>query len=419
MDKHLHKRANEDFVVNILKKYLSKDLSLKQILDVLKIKKSRFYDLLSTFKRSPESFSISYIRKTNKRISSELEVIILNELEKEKKLIDNKNIPIKDYNYTFIKDQIYKNYKQKVSTPTIISRAKQNNYYIQKKEHKKHDREVLTNYPGELIQHDSSFHQFSPYAEKKWYLITSLDDYSRFLLYAELLEKETSWAHIQSLESVFLNYGIPLKYYVDSHSIFRFVQGRDSVWRNNKKITDESIPQWKHVLNDFNVEVTYALSPQAKGKIERPYQWLQDRLVRTCARENIKNITDAKKVLRYEVSRYNNHQVHSTTKEIPAVRFKNAVSIQKTFFREFKLPKPYELTKDVFCLRLSRMTDAYHKIYFDNLIFKLKDVPIRENVEIKIIPVKRNNLIELRFWHKNKLVDSKLISSSDFNKFQF
>lgn len=79
MYKHLHKRANEDFVVNILKKYLSKDLSLKQVLDVLKIKKSRFYDLLNIFKRSLESFSISYIRKTNKRISSELEVMILNE----------------------------------------------------------------------------------------------------------------------------------------------------------------------------------------------------------------------------------------------------------------------------------------------------------------------------------------------------
>lgn len=419
MDKHLHKRANEDFVVNILKKYLAKDLSLKQVLEVLKIKKSRFYDLLNNFKNNPESFSISYVRKTNKRISGELENIILNELEKEKMLIEDMDIPIKYYNYSFIKDQIFKNYKHKVSTPTIISRAKLNNYYIQKKEHKKHDREVLTNYPGELIQHDSSHHQFSPYADKKWYLITSLDDYSRYLLYAELLEKENSWAHIQSLETVFLNFGIPLKYYVDSHSIFRFVQGRDSEWRNNKKITDESTPQWKLVLNDFNVEVTYALSPQAKGKIERPYQWLQDRLVRTCARENIKTLTEAKKILRYEVSRYNNHQVHSTTKEIPVIRFNNAVSIKKTFFRPFKLPKPFELTKDVFCLRTARSTDAYHKIHFDNLVFKLKDIPVRENVDIRIIYNRKKNLVELRFWYKNRLIDSKFVSSSGFNKFQF
>lgn len=182
MDKHLHKRADKNFVINILKKYLSKDLSLNQVLEVLKIKKIRFYDLLNKFKNNQEGFSISYIRKTNKRISSELERIIIKELENEKQLIENKDIPIRNYNYTYIKNQIYKNYKQKVSTPTIIARAKQLDYYIQKKEHKKHDREVLTNYPGELIQHDSSVHQFSPYADKKWYLITSLDDYSRCLI---------------------------------------------------------------------------------------------------------------------------------------------------------------------------------------------------------------------------------------------
>jgi hypothetical protein len=40
----------------------------------------------------------------------------------------------------------------------------------------------LTNYIGELIQHDCSHHKWSPYATSKWYLITSLDDYSRKLL---------------------------------------------------------------------------------------------------------------------------------------------------------------------------------------------------------------------------------------------
>ncbi len=57
----------------------------------------------------------------------------------------------------------------------------------------------------------------------------------------------------------------PLAYYVDSHSIFRFVQGRDSFWRNHYRLTDEANPQWKQLLDDCRVKVTYALSPQAKG----------------------------------------------------------------------------------------------------------------------------------------------------------
>jgi len=83
---------------------------------------------------------------------------------------------------------------------------------------------------------------------------------------------------------------MPFSYYVDSHSIFRFVRGRDSFWQKHFSLTDGSTPQWKQVLDDCNVKVTYALSPQAKGKIERPYGWLQDRLIRTCVRENITDI---------------------------------------------------------------------------------------------------------------------------------
>ena len=48
-------------------------------------------------------------------------------------------------------------------------------------------------------------------------MITSLDDFSRFILYAILVAKETSWEHILTLEYVLLTYGIPLCYDEDSH----------------------------------------------------------------------------------------------------------------------------------------------------------------------------------------------------------
>ena len=159
-------------------------------------------------------------------------------------------MPVRFYNYSYIRDLLLNKYQQKVSLPTIINRAKEYNFYCPKPERKAHDREVLTNYVGELIQHDSSHHKWSPYAGEKWHLITSLDDYSRKLLYADFVVTETSWDHILALESVLLGYGLPLSYYVDSHSIFRFVQGRDSIWRKHYKITDEADTQWKQVLND-------------------------------------------------------------------------------------------------------------------------------------------------------------------------
>lgn len=59
------------------------------------------------------------------------------------------------------------------------------------------------------------------------------------------------------------------------------------------------------MLSELGVNIEYALSPQAKGKVERPYRWIQDRLVRTCAREGISDIKDASKVLLHEINRYN------------------------------------------------------------------------------------------------------------------
>ena len=47
----------------------------------------------------------------------------------------------------------------------------------------------------------------------------------------------------------------------------------------------------------LGVDVIYALSAQAKGKIERPYRWLQDRIVRTCALEHLTTIDDGRVVL--------------------------------------------------------------------------------------------------------------------------
>jgi len=388
MTKQLHKRFTTEQVKALFQKYLYEGIELIYILETLKIKKRRFFQLLKEYKRDPNNFSLQYKRKSaTRKISAEIEKSIINELKEEKKLIEDEDISVTSYNYSYIKDRIYEDHKQKVSLPTIIDRAKKEGFYKPRKRKKKsHDREVHSNYIGELIQHDSSHHKFSPYADKKWYLITSLDDYSRFLLYAKLMEREISWYHILALQDVFLVWGIPFRYYADSHSIFRFVQGRDSLWRKHYLLTDEADTQWKKVLNDCRVEPIYALSPQARGKIERPYRWLQDRIVRTCAREGIKTIEGAGEVLKYELDRYNNRQVHSTTGEIPILRFERAIKEKRSLFREFKIPSPYVSVKDIFCLRVKRKVDAYHKISINNLKLKVHKAPLREEVELRYCP---------------------------------
>jgi len=421
MTKQLHKRFSTEEVKIFLKKYLTENVKLNYILEILQITPRQFFRLLKAYRKDPDGFSIEYKRKrASRRISERIEKNIINELKKEKKLIEDREIPITFYNYSYIKDQIYQQYEQKVSLPTIINRAKKEGFYKpRQKKRKSHDREVLTNYIGELIQHDSSHHKFSPYAKDKWCLITSLDDYSRLLLYARLVERELSWHHILALQDLFLIWGIPFRYYVDSHSIFRFVQGRDSMWRKHYLVTDEVDTQWKMVLNECKVNTTYALSPQARGKIERPYRWLQDRIVRTCAREEIRTVQEAEKVLEAEVERYNYRQVHSTTKEIPIIRFERAKRKKNSLFRDFTVFAPYQSVKDIFCLRATRKVDPYHKVSFNNLKFRVHKAPLRKEIELRIAPNLKTGIAEVRIWYKDTLTDVYQVKNSDLNLVTF
>jgi len=416
----LHKNFTEHQVKELICRYLAKEIERSYIQEILKIKKTRFFALVKKYREDPEVFSIEYKRKkASRKISKEIEDSIMKELQIEKGLIADPEVPLRSYNYSYIKDRLSASYDQKVSTPTIIDRAKKGGFYLKKPKRKAHDREVLTNYVGELIQHDSSHHRFSPYAPSKWYLITSIDDCSRYLLYYKLTEKETSWVHIEALEEVALKYGLAYSYYVDCHSIFRFVQGRDSFWRNHYKVTDEADPQWKQVLDDLRVKLIYALSPQAKGKIERPYGWLQDRIVRTCAREGIDNIIDGNKVLETEAARYNYKQVHSATGEVPYYRFKRLAGEGKSLFREFVVPAPYNSTKDVFALRDERIVNAYRKISFNKLVINITGVPIRERVCLRIVPDLISGMAEIRFWYKNELVGTYQVRNEDLNLANF
>ena len=406
-NQQIHKRLTREQVIVILENYLAKEITAKEAREKLELKKSQFFNLVSRYKNNASDFSIDYGRtKGNNRISPETEAKILEELKADKELIDNKDIPIKFYNYTTIKEALDEKYQIKTSLSTIISRAKDNEYYINRPEKKIHDREVLTNFIGELEQHDNSHHLWSPYMDKKLYLITTIDDYSRMILYAELVEQENVWQHILALKSVFLRYGCPLKYYPDQHAIFRYVKDRDKNRPHNAytKFTDDVDPQWKQVLNACGVGITYALSPQAKGKIERPYRWIQERIVRIASKEKLTTIDELRQVLKELINKYNMKWIHSTTKEIPIIRFENAVMNKQTLFKPFKLDGSNLTVDDIFCLKANRVVDSYRKISFEGLDLRVPNGTPRQSVDLRITPDEEKGLVKIRFWQNSNFL---------------
>lgn len=414
MTKHIHKRFSNEQVKDLMKRYEAGEISRPNIEMMLGIGQTRFFALIKAYRGNPETFNISYHRRNPTRsINQKVEKRIIQELAASQKLIKEKDVPIWRHNYSFIRQTLMEKDSQKVGLSTIIRKAKEHGFYIpRKKTTKPHDREVITNNVGELIQHDSSQHLFAPKAGRKWWLITSIDDHSRFIFYAKLVEHDTTWPHIVAVRYIFLKFGLPMRFYIDSDSIFRFVRGRDELHYKHHQLTDETRPQWTQILDECQVKPVFALSPQAKGKVERPYGWLQDHLVRLCYRENVTTLAQGNHILGQEVNAYNFKRVHSTIEDIPHLHYQRAIRDKRNLFRPFRIPAPFQSTKDIFCIRMDRTVDAYRTVTINNQKIKFSNAPIYEKIKLRIHPDTTTGISEIRFWHKEKLLDIQKIKTT-------
>jgi len=109
----------------------------------------------------------------------------------------------------------------------------------------------------------------------------------------------------------------------------------------------------------------------------------------------------------------------STTGEVPYYRLKRLTSEKRTLFREFVLPAPYVSTKDVFALRDTRVVNPYRKISFNKLKFSVSGAPIRERVNLRIVPDLESGLAEIRLWYEDNLIGIHNAKNEDINLLNF
>lgn len=129
MVKQLHKRFSTKEVRDVLKRYSAGEVGREQAMAILKIGRRRFFDLLKAYRNSPEDFKVSYGRKgPTRKIDTKVEEKIMAELERESKLIKDKRNPVRDYNYSYIKEVLKEDHDVTVSLPTIIRRAKKRGF---------------------------------------------------------------------------------------------------------------------------------------------------------------------------------------------------------------------------------------------------------------------------------------------------
>ena len=137
---------------------------------------------------------------------------------------------------------------------------------------------------GELIQIDGSPHDWFEGRTAACVLLVFIDDATGQLVQLLFVESESFFSYCQVAEGYFRQYGKPIAFYSDKNSIFRV---------NLPSVdTRTDLTQFGRAMQELDIEIICANSPQAKGRVERVIQTLQDRLPKEMRLRGISHLTD-------------------------------------------------------------------------------------------------------------------------------
>ena len=149
---------------------------------------------------------------------------------------------------------------------------------------------------GELVQIDGSPHDWFEGRGERCCLLVIIDDATSALLHLRFCKAETTQDYFALVESYFKKYGLPMAMYSDKHSVFRI---------NDKQHEDTRLTQFGRAMNELGVELIYASSPEAKGRVERANKTLQDRLIKLMRLEGISTIDETNAFLPSFIDEHN------------------------------------------------------------------------------------------------------------------
>lgn len=158
-----------------------------------------------------------------------------------------------------------------------------------KKEKHREWRQRKSNF-GEMIQYDGSYEYWFKDRNEKICLLASIDD-ANSMVFAKFDEHEGVEPTFNFWIDYLKRFGKPYSVYVD----------RFSTYSMNHKLAKENpdtLTQFQRAMEkELNVEIIHAKSPEAKGRVERLFRTLQDRLIKELRLNNISTIDEANKFL--------------------------------------------------------------------------------------------------------------------------
>lgn len=313
-----------------------------------------------------------------------------------------------DFGPTLAGEKLMENHSITMSVETLRKEMIKSGVWKSKSKHKinLHQMRERRAQAGELVQIDGSPHDWFEGRAPECDLLVFIDDATGKLLWLEFAVSESTESYFKAVEGYLLIHGRPLSFYSDKHSVFRV---------NTSKVdsasTDDSNgdTQFGRAMRELDIEMIFANSPQAKGRVERVNKTLQDRLIKEMRLLNICSIEEANKYLPKFIKQFNNKFAVAPKSQIDAHR---------------PLLNTHNLS-EILCLKSNRVISKNLMVQYKNMTYKIQletgyeytlkraKVEIIERLDGSVLIKYKNKQLNYSTINTNpesKVYDSKMVN---------
>lgn len=209
----------------------------------------------------------------------------------------------RDFGPTFANEKLWENHGIRISTNTLRKAMLAEGLYAVKRYKPKHrkwrERRACV---GMLVQLDGSEHAWFEDRGPKCALLIFIDDATSRVLYGRFITVEDT-ANLMTCAKAYLKRnGRPVAFYVDKDSIYK-VNRQANI---EEELRDETpLSQFTRAMCELDVQMIFADSPQAKGRVERGFRTHQDRLVKELRLAGISDMAAANRFLEIYIQKHN------------------------------------------------------------------------------------------------------------------
>lgn len=210
-----------------------------------------------------------------------------------------------DFKPTFASEKLFERHNIKISPESLRQILIKNNLWTTKKK-KKQDLHIWRerkHYEGEMVQVDGSHHRWLESRLDQEFCLMGLIDDATGKFWGKFYEYEGTFPVLDLFADYIKIKGIPISAYIDRHSTYK-INRQSTIDEELRDIQPDT--QYERVMKNIGVKVIHARSPQAKGRIERVFETLQDRLVKDMRLDNICSIQEANNFLISWIPKFNN-----------------------------------------------------------------------------------------------------------------